>query len=322
MSRAPDPESSFLPRAFREFYAELVRQRRAVLADPWPRAAEGAGSAGAAPDGGTVSARLQALLERQGLEAGRLGGQAGAALYRDAQYVMAAVGDEVFLHLDWWGRRAWAGSLLEARLFGSQVAGERVFDRIDELLRDRDPVRRDLAAVYLMALSLGFQGRYRESRDAFRLEEYRRELFGFVFRRQPSLLRGERRLFPAAYEHTLRSAPPPPSRRASRWALALAGVALAYLLAAGLVWRDVSRPVREAAVGLAESVEDRPPPASDPSAAPPRDTPGAEDARVPDDAASSDERDLDERTADEEPADEQAWDDAYPAEAHAPEEAP
>ncbi len=253
MSRAPDPETSYPLRAFREFYAEVARQRRAVLADPWPRTAEGEAPV-AAP---SVSARLQALLERQALEAGRHGGHAGAGLYRDAQYVMAAIGDEVFLHLDWWGRRAWASSLLEARLFGSQVAGERVFERIDELLRDRDPVQRELAAVYLLALSLGFEGRFRESRDAFRLEEYRRELFGFVFRRQPSLLRGERRLFPGAYEHTLRSAPPAPSRRATRWAAVLAGVAAVYLLAAQMVWDDVSRPVREAAVALVESVEDR-----------------------------------------------------------------
>lgn len=284
MSRAPDPETSYLLRAFREFYAELVRQRRAVLADPWPHVGEGEASAAAPPDGGAISGRLLALLERQALEAGRLGGQAGAALYRDAQYVMAAVGDEVFLHLDWWGRRAWGGALLEARLFGSQVAGERVFQEIDQLLRDREPVRRDLAAVYLMALSLGFQGRYRDSRDAFRLEEYRRELFAFVFRRQPSLVRGERRLFPAAYEHTLRSAPPAPSRRATRWAAVLAGVALAYLLAAGLAWRDVSRPVHEAAVALTTSVEDRARPASDSSAAPP---PAAEHARVVQDAPSA-----------------------------------
>jgi type VI secretion system protein ImpK len=317
MSRAPSPETSYLLRAFREFYAEVVRQRRAVLADPWPRAGEGDASAAATPDG-AVSGRLQALLERQALEAGQLGGQAGAALYRDAQYVMAAVGDEVFLHLEWWGRRAWAGALLESRLFGSQVAGERVFDQIDQLLRDRDPVRRDLAAVYLMVLSLGFQGRYRESSDAFRLEEYRRELFGFVFRRQPSLVRGERRLFPAAYEHTLRSAPPPPSRRATRWAAVLAGVTLAYLLAAGVAWRGVSQPVHEAATALVKSVEDRARPASDSFAVPPPDTLAAEDAQVMEDAPSAAAA-SDDGASDEQASEEQALDDGdFPAEEEAP----
>jgi type VI secretion system protein ImpK len=257
MSRAPDPESSRVLRAFREFYAEVARQRRAVLADPWPRAAA-EGSASGPPSAHAVSGRLMSLLERQALDAARHGGETGAGLHADAQYVMAALADEVFLHLDWWGRGPWAASLLEARLFGTQVAGERIFDRIDTLLRDRDPVQRDLAAVYLMALSLGFQGRYRDSRGAHRLEEYRRELFGFVFRRQPSLARGERRLFPRAYEHTLRSEPPPPARRVTRWAAVLAGTLLVYLVAAGMVWRDVATPVRAAAHHLVRSVEDEP----------------------------------------------------------------
>lgn len=243
-----------------------------------------------------MSGRLLALLERQALEAGRQGGEAGAGFYRDTQYVLAALADEVFLHLDWWGRGAWGASLLEARLFGTQVAGERVFERISQLLRDRDPVQRDLAAVYLMALSLGFQGRYRESPDAYRLEEFRRELFGFVFRRQPSLLRGERRLFPAAYEHTRRSAPPPPPRRATRWAAVLGGVALVYLLAAGLAWHEVAAPVRRAADGLVQTVEGRSRPASAPAApaAAPGDAPETGDAEMldaplPDEAPAPDD---------------------------------
>lgn len=313
MSRAADPGTSYLLRAFREFYAELARQRRAVLADPWPRAAEGEAPVADPAGAQGVSGRLLALLQRQALEAGRHGGQAGATMYRDAQYVMAALGDEVFLHLDWRGRQVWAGALLEARLSGTHVAGERVFDRIDQLLRDRDPVQRDLAAVYLMALSLGFQGRYRESRDAARLEEYRRELFGFVFRRQPSLVRGERRLFPPAYEHTLRSAPPPPARRATRWAAVLAGVALAYLLAAGLAWRDASGPVRAAALGLVQSVEDGPRPATAPAA--PRDTPAVEDARIPDTAPGLEDPEI---PADADPP----VDAGPPVDAYAPEEAP
>ena len=256
MSRHP-MDGAFVLRAFREFYGEVARQRRAVLADPFPRSGED-GAPPSAPSAATVSARLLALLERQALEAGRLGGEAGAGLYRDAQYVLAALGDEVFLHLDWWGRRAWGASLLESRLFGTQVAGERLFERIDHLLRDHDPVQRDLGAVYLMALSLGFQGRFRGGRELGRLAEYRRELFGFVFRRQPSLLRGERKLFPAAYEHVLRASPPPPPRRATRWAGVLAVVAIAYLLLSGLLWHGVAAPVDQAAGTLMREVHAAP----------------------------------------------------------------
>ncbi len=59
--------------------------------------------------------------------------------YFEAQYVMAAFADDVFIHLDWEGRRAWTSNLLEATLFQSHVAGEMFFEKLDRLLRDRDP---------------------------------------------------------------------------------------------------------------------------------------------------------------------------------------
>jgi type VI secretion system protein ImpK len=253
-----DPERSFLLTAFREFYAEMSRLRRHIQADPWPAGAGGA-EGDARPDAPRLlSARLAAVVERQALEAVRTGGEVAAALYREAQYVMAAVGDETFLHLDWWGRAAWQSHLLEDRLFGTQVAGERVFQRIDELLRDRDAARRDLAAVYLMALSLGFQGRYRGTASLARVEAYRRELFAFVFRRHPSLARGERRLFPQAYENTLRDRAPLPPRGPGRWTAIVAGVAALYLIVSTLMWNGVARPVAASADAVVNAVSDQP----------------------------------------------------------------
>jgi len=40
---------------------------------------------------------------------------------------MAAFADEVFIHMDWEGKRAWTSNLLESTLFHSHVAGERFF---------------------------------------------------------------------------------------------------------------------------------------------------------------------------------------------------
>lgn len=251
-----DPGRSFLLAAFREFYAELSRLRQHVQADPWPAGAR-PGEGDGRPDAPrTLSARLVAVLERQALEAVRTGGEVAAALHREAMYVMAALGDETFLHLDWWGRAGWSSHLLEARLFGTQVAGERLFQRIDELPRDRDAGRRDLAAVYLMALSLGFQGRYRGTAGIARVEAYRRELFAFVFRRHPSLARGERRLFPQAYENTLRDRAPVPPRGPGRWSAVLAGVAVLYLLVSTLLWNHVANPVSASAAAVVSAVSD------------------------------------------------------------------
>lgn len=247
---SPDTEQSFLLGAFREFYAELTRLRRQVQSAPWPAAPDDA-----RPDAPRqLAARLAALLERQQMDAVRRGGELGAALYREAQYVMAAVADETLLNLEWWGRAGWAQHLLEARLFGTQLAGERVFEGVEALLRDRDAGRRDLAAVYLMALSLGFQGRYRGTAALDRVDAYRRELFAFVFRRHPSLARGERRLFPQAYENALRDRIPAPPRGPWRWASAAGAVAALYLLVSTLLWNSVAGPVSAGAEAVVTAV--------------------------------------------------------------------
>ena len=106
----------------------------------------------------------------------------------EAQYVMAALADDVFIHLNWEGKHAWTSNLLEAALFGSHTAGEKVFEKLDRLLRDRDPADRSLAAVYLNALSLGFRGKYYGVNDHGRLRRYRNELFAFIFRQPADLV--------------------------------------------------------------------------------------------------------------------------------------
>jgi len=211
---------SFLLTQFREFYREVARLKRTVeYAAPVSSAEEAAVTAtvAAAVAGGPpveapepaateagpavsgVWQHLLSLLERQALEAGQ-GGAFAYEVYREAQYVMAALADEVFLHLEWEGKSSWP--LLESRLFQSHVAGEEIFVRLDRLLQRRDPFYLDLAAVYFMALSLGFRGKYRGHEDRERIE-YRRRLFQMIYRRDPKLFTATAPLFPQAYQYTL-----------------------------------------------------------------------------------------------------------------------
>lgn len=209
----------FLTDQFREFHRELMRLREQVARGSWVAPSEAAaGAAGAAGGAATAGApadigepapsavwrALLALLERQSLAAGRGGADFAADLYRRAQYAMAALADEVFLHLEWSGREPWRNNLLEARLFGSHRAGEELFTRIEELLRDREVVLQDLARVYLMVLAAGFQGKLRGQRDGEReIEAYRQRLYRFVFGRSPKAVHGQERLVPQAYAATL-----------------------------------------------------------------------------------------------------------------------
>ncbi|HKI00425.1 MAG TPA: DotU family type IV/VI secretion system protein [Thermoanaerobaculia bacterium] len=261
---------SFLLAQFREFYQEVVRWKRlagregqalpgVTVARPasptgalivtGPGAAQGAlmvmpapsivpGPAPAATS--AVWQSLVGLLNRQEAEVRRSGGEYASAIYRRAQYVMAALADEIFLYLDWPGRDAWRTQLLEFKLFQSYQAGEEVFRRIEAVLRTRDPADAELARVYLMALALGFRGALRGPDGQARIDWYRRELYTFLTNRDPSTPREPHSLFPEAYQSNIETAGS--ARRltpARRWLLAGLLLLLAWILVSHYLWNDI-----------------------------------------------------------------------------------
>lgn len=242
-------DDPFLVIAFRQFYVDVLRRKHEVEANP----REHVSAQDAALRAVRVRDLLLGKLRRQEAEAGRRGGDWGAESYRDAQYAMATLADEVFLGLDWDGREAWGDHLLEASLFGTYVGGERLFTMIDELLARPDPLRRPLGAVYLMVLSLRFQGRFRDRLDALeKIESYRRRLFAFVYPDARSALRSDRPVFANAYRHTARDAAPdrlPPTRR---WLTALAAALLLFLVISHGFWRSAARGVEESSAAVEE----------------------------------------------------------------------
>ena len=260
---------SFLLAQFREFYQEVVRWKRlaardgqllqvsaagapgALVMTGGPGAAPGAlmlvGGGAAAGSAGAVTApsvapatiwqALLGLLNRQEAEVRRTGGEYASAIYRRAQYVMAALADEIFLYLDWPGREAWRANLLEFKLFQSYRAGEEIFRRIEALLRTRDPADLELAKIYLMALALGFRGALRGPEATARIDAYRRELYTFLTNRDPGSPRLPQSLFPEAYQSNVEASGA--GRRLSaarRWLLAGLLLALLWILVSHRVW--------------------------------------------------------------------------------------
>ncbi len=233
-----DPQRSYLLARFRAYYAELNHVKHDALrgGTPSPDGIEDSRETALAS-----SRRLQHVLEQYALDAAVETGEYGAERFREAQYVMAALTDEIFLHTDWAGREAWLSTMLERGLFGTQIAGEEIFRRIDALLAVRTGAAVDLATVYFMVLGLGFEGRYRGT-DGSVLGGYRLRLFRFIYRREPGMA-GEV-LVPQAYAHTLRGAIAPRLPLVRRWALVLAATVIAYLIVSQIVWRDLSGQVR------------------------------------------------------------------------------
>lgn len=228
---------SFLQVQLREFYREVIRWKVQVVGDP--DAFQPAGAVVEETSAATIWQTLVALLERQAIAVRRSGGEYAAEVYREAQYLMAALADEVFLHLAWRGRDDWQANLLEQRLFGSHNAGDVVFQRIDRILRTRDPLESELAKVYLSALGLGFQGRYRGMGTA-RTDEYRRQLYAFITNKDPDAPSEAKPLFPEAYASTLDAGEGRRLAYLRRWIIALLLLLVLWIVVADRIWRRLT----------------------------------------------------------------------------------
>ena len=185
-----------------------------------------------------------ALFRRNGIQILRAAGKP-TDNYLEAQYVMAAFADDVFIHLNWEGRRAWTSNLLESALFQSHIAGEKVFDKLDRLLRHRDPANKSLAAVYLSALALGFRGKYHGLNDHGKLRRYRRDLYDFIFNKPADLTNESKVAFPDSYVQNVRAEKKKKLTNPRVWLAVLGLVVFTYVAASHLVWWRLTTPLEQ-----------------------------------------------------------------------------
>lgn len=189
--------------------------------------------------------QLETLIQQQSSESRNASNRFEKESIADALYLKAALADEILLNTDWIGRDAWTSHLLEASLFRTNVAGEKIFERIEEVLSNREPSRRDIARLYLFALALGFRGKYRGMMDSERFSGYREELFQFVYQRQPELAGRDRVLSERPYASTLSHVAPRKLPTLSRWAVAFLLGLLGLLAISEVLWLWQSWPVRQ-----------------------------------------------------------------------------
>ncbi|WP_271407769.1 DotU family type IV/VI secretion system protein [Pseudomonas sp. Q1-7] len=166
-------------------------------------------------------------------------GEPAAAQVKAMVYAFVALLDETLLFGNWAGHLAWQERPLEARLYGSRNAGERLPMAIRGLLKERAPATRDLANVYLQCLVLGFRGQLRGERGQATHERWRQALFTFAWQREPVSSGALHSL-----ERPTRAAPLRlPLRRALpdglRLGLAILGCALLLTALGHWLWRDI-----------------------------------------------------------------------------------
>lgn len=225
---------------FRDFYGVLRRAVEAVRQVPESEAAAVAQA---------LSNQLSQLIELHTLEARRTGGKAAMDTEGQARFLKAALADELLLFTDWAGRAHWHHVLLEANLFRTSQAGEKVFLDIEQILSAREPAQRNLARLYLYAMSLGFQGRYRGTGKLEPLVELRRELYQFIYQRPADLQGRDKTLSERAYASTLSYLVARRLPRLSRWGVALSLILVGMLALSQLLWMWYSWPVRRAVDG-------------------------------------------------------------------------
>lgn len=238
----------FLLARFAEFF-EAVEGSKLAIAEGRLGALLAVGDELPSSDSGELaarlSARLSAVLRTQEKDVARNGTPAEIEAHRKAMYIMAALTDEVFiLELDWAGRDAWIDVLLEYKLFHSRNAGIRFFDMANALLDPQlpDPLQVDLAAVMVMALQLGFKGRYRGARDDSELHVLRNRLFRLVEREHSG--RGMDTAFPQALQQLQAGGTPERLAPLSPWYTGAVVLLIAYLAISSVMWLLLIEPFR------------------------------------------------------------------------------
>lgn len=245
------PQEELAAEQFRSFYAQLVAIRDAINAAPAQPAEGSAAPAGAVrqPTPDTVRGQLARIIADFGYhpDANETLGMV------DPGYVMAAVADEVLLVQcpHWSGQSVWIDEPLEFRLYGSRLAGDRVFDALDELVR-RDRADPRTAMVILLALLSGFRGRFEGRADHGEIWRRQQALYELVCR-QPYVAddSGPYNL-PDVSGMTLTGESLRPLPRLWPWILALVAVLLAYLPVSHLIWWGQAERVYHRAEAIAK----------------------------------------------------------------------
>jgi type VI secretion system protein ImpK len=245
------PTDSLLLRQLRLFVAEVLRIIESYD-NHRPGSDEDSSMAHAAAE--EVCDKLAREIDAQTMEISRIGTPADRVAVEELRYLKAAIADEFLLSRRWPGQSRFTETLIETRLFGSSVSGDKIFEQIDALLAEASGPPPQMAPLYLFAIAIGFEGRYRGEQADHYLQPLRDALFRKIYRREPALAPGlanqpanaDRVLSAQAYRYPLSNIVPVRFFRFSRGFVGFIGVMLLLLALSQVLWRITSAPVRKA----------------------------------------------------------------------------
>lgn len=164
------------------------------------------------------------------------------ALYEKAKYPLVVLADEILLHSGWEFAPQWESRLLEEKMFGTNIGGEKYFSIANELR----PEDTELAAILFTGIALGFGGKYRERTE--KLSEVRKRLYRQNAEYLATL--GDK-ITPAAYHVDAQPAKKlSPLLNLYRVLIVAFGVLALYYILAFALWGQSMHELREAAKAM------------------------------------------------------------------------
>jgi type VI secretion system protein ImpK len=176
----------------------------------------------------------------------------------DAKYVITVFADEIFLNLKWDGAAFWRMTLLEKQLFQTEVAGDRFFSMADEIMVD---IRNEeMAFLYLMALSLGFKGKYRGTTNSDeRISWYKSRLHAMLSTKQSSLFfPGRIHMIGSCYEYTHFESDDSHLPDHRFWSWCIASVVVVYIVVSYVVWCGITGEIHDLLKQISEQTRQGP----------------------------------------------------------------
>lgn len=159
---------------------------------------------------------------------------------KDVKYIITVLADETFINLNWEGTEIWKLYLLEKKLFKTEIAGDKFFEMADTILSDLN--NEEMAFIYLVALSLGFKGKYRDMENADEyLNWYKSKLYSIIhFNREKLFYPGRQHLINSCYEYTCTEGTNKILPDTNYLIVTIIGIIVLYVVTSYVIWFNIT----------------------------------------------------------------------------------
>ena len=198
-----------------------------------------------------VRDRVCRILELKQIEFLKIASPSEKESYEEVRYIYVALADEIFLSEPWSGQQEFINYLIEEKVFLTSEAGEKIFDRIDKVLRSKPEQMIELAELYLQILIIGFEGQYRGRDSENKIEEYIRSLYVYINRKEPGLgnkkseVNGEQKIDSVHYERILSNLKPVKFFRINRPVFVSLVAIVLLLIVSQIIYVVMTKPLRD-----------------------------------------------------------------------------